>query len=65
MATPKIFRVWGASRIFDFFRIFFLKVQHKILQVEIQLIFFHPLGIALVKSRTSNTQKLKIGIQKV
>ena len=57
MATPKIFRVWGASRIFDFFRIFFLKVQHKILQVEIQLIFFYPLGIALQKNMVRKCKK--------
>ena len=41
----------------NFFRIFFLKVQHKILQVEIQLIFFHPLGIALQKNMVRKCKK--------
>ena len=41
---------------------FFLKIQDKILHLEIQLIFFHPLGVALknrskVKKNWSESEK--------
>ena len=35
MATPVIFRVWQASWIFDFLMIFFQKIQHEVLDLEI------------------------------
>ena len=35
----------GLTKVFD--KSFFLKIQHKILHPEIQLNFFHPLGVAL------------------
>ena len=35
----------GLTKVFD--KSFFLKIQHKILHPEIQLIFFDPLGVAL------------------
>ena len=50
MATPRIFSVWRASRIFNFFNYFFSR--------EIQLIFFHPLGVTL-----KNRSKVKAGLK--
>ena len=42
IATSIIFRVWQAFWIFDFFNDFFFlqKIQHKVLNLEIQLTFF-------------------------
>ena len=34
----------GLTMVFN--KSFFLKIQHKILHLEIQLTFFHPFGVA-------------------
>ena len=53
MVTPRIFRVWQVSGIFDFLmNFFFQEIQRKILDLEIQLIFSCPLGVAYKNKST-------------
>ena len=46
-----------------FLMIFFSKIQHKILQLEIQFTSFHPLGVETVKKSGQEVQKTKLKLE--